>query len=87
MKRTQQYLICDVCGKNRATTWTIGTPQGEKARVDLCSRCDDPVRKAFIAGRKSHVGPVGADAVVVTHDYDQWKRAQEERKQKENRGQ
>lgn len=71
MKRHETYQICDICGRGEAETWTIGTPEAERARVDLCPRCDDPVRKAFIAGRKSGPsGPQGADTIEVSNNYE-----------------
>lgn len=72
VKYTESYLSCDICGKQGAETWLIGNPESERAKVDLCSVCERPVRKAFIAGRKSGlVGPQGADVIhsVVFEDY------------------
>lgn len=68
--RHQRYQVCDICGRDEAETWAITTPEGERARVDLCPRCDDPTRKAFIAGRRSGPsGPQGADTIEVRNDY------------------
>lgn len=60
------HVSCDICGRTPAKTWGIHTPDGEKARTDLCSKCDDPARKIFVAGRRSAVGPQGAEAM------DEW---------------
>lgn len=68
-KRVEVQLACDICGRNGAHQWLIGNPQGERAKVDLCSRCDDPCRKAFVAGRRSATGPQGADAIEIISDY------------------
>ncbi len=86
-KRTEIKQICDLCGRGPAQTWMVGQPDGQRCRVDLCVRCDDPIRKAFIAGRRTMTGPMGAEAVPFVEDYSpqeksnvrQWHNAQEQR--------
>jgi hypothetical protein len=86
-KKTEQYLVCDICGRKGAETWMVGNPEGERCRVDLCPRCDDPVRKAFVAGRRQVTGPMGHEALELTTDYSpvekqhvyQWQKANEQR--------
>jgi hypothetical protein len=78
-RRQEMFLQCDQCGRKGAETWKIVTPQSESCKVDLCSRCDDYLRKAFIAGRKGASGPVGVEAIKVTseEEFASWRRAQE----------
>lgn len=62
-------MFCDICGRAPAATWLVGTPDDQKARVDLCTRCDDPARKMFVAGRRTQNGPQGAETIELTEDY------------------
>lgn len=94
-KRTETKVNCDVCGRDGAKTWLVGTPHNERAKVDLCPSCGRPLQKAFVAGRRQgREGPIGADAIenFVVEDYQpspqaqivapgsvEWNNAQEKR--------
>lgn len=67
-RRHETYSVCDVCGRKGAETWQVRSPAKEQVHVDLCTKCDDPVRKAWVAGRRTATGPTGLDTVPVVED-------------------
>ncbi len=77
-KRQEIFLQCDQCGRKGAHTWRLVTPESESCKIDLCSRCDDPLRRAFIAGRKGAAGPVGVEGIKVTteEEFAKWRKEQ-----------
>jgi hypothetical protein len=92
VEKREVKTVCDVCGRTGAHTWLVGTPEGERARVDLCARCDDDMRKAFVAGRRQgRLEAQGAETIPIeASDYtpspqmrkSQWYSAQEKREER-----
>lgn len=82
-KRTEVILACDLCNRTGAQTWYVRTPDGQASKVDVCSKCCQPLRQAFTAGRKTQAGQVqGAEALEVVTDYSPaylWTAAQEKK--------
>lgn len=71
-KRTATQVVCDLCNRSGAKSWTVRTPEGEQARVDVCPRCSTPLAQAFNAGRRTNHGPIGSQTIddAIVEDYN-----------------
>lgn len=71
VRKTRVEYQCDLCSRADASTWLIQTPDGDRARVDLCPKHAEPLTRAFRAGRRHVAGAQGVDRLdqLAVEDY------------------